>query len=1099
MTRRLVLDRTPPAPAAPPVLDEAQRRVVQHRTGPLLVLAGPGTGKTTTVVEAVAGRLAAAPGQLGADEVLVLTFGRAAAAEVRDRIVARLGGGVVPQVATFHSFAYALVRSFSDPALFADPLRLLSGPEQESRLRELFRFAVADGRVRWPADLAEALGTRGLAAEVRAVVSALRGHGLDPDQLVGLGAASGNAAWEAVGEFAGEYLDVLDAEGVLDYTELVLRAVLVAEQPDVSAVLRRRYKAVFVDEYQDTDPMQVRLLQALVTPATSLVVVGDPDQAIYSFRGADLRGILRFRAQFRAADGSEAGTVVLATTRRFGPVLRAAATRVLGPRLPAGIPSDLLRAHRQPSCAEGPFGPGIVQVRTYDDEGAQAAHVAELVKRAVLDSRREGSAALPLRWSDVAVLVRSGAALAVLQRTLLGAGVPVQVAGDEVPLQAEPAVGAVVAAARVVARSDLLAPDTAEALLLSPLVGLDPADLRRLARALRRAEREAGEAEGVRPRPSMLLVAESVADPRVLLSVQEGRAREGVAAVRRLSRLLAQARGVLETGGTPHDVVWAVVSGTRWTERLRAAALAGGPGARLAHRDLDALGALVDVAERYVLRRGGVGSLLGFLDEVAGHEVPGETHAQRGLAGDAVQLLTAHRSKGLQWPFVVVAGVQEGAWPDLRRRGSVLQADRIGPRGLVDPVPAGALLAEERRLFYVACTRAQGRLVVTAVASRRDDGDEPSRFLADLGVEPVHVAGRPTRPLSPAGLVGDLRRACVDPALPEAVRAAAARRLAVLAAVRDSAGRPLVPAAEPAAWWGTRDVTEGPQPVRPPDLPIRLSGSAVEGLLDCPLQWFLQREVHADTPRGTATGFGSLLHALADHVARGELPADLDVLDEVLEGVWGQLGFEAAWQSGRERAAARAALARFLEWHGARTGTLVATEHTFVVDLDLVHADGEPVTVTVRGSIDVLDGEVVDGAAVVRVHDLKTGRAVPSNARVGAHVQLGIYQTAVAAGGADEVVRAALGTPEHLAVRPGGASLVQLRHDAPRGAPGPKVQQQAAVEPVDDEATWVEAALADAAAVVRGEHFEPRRGRACEYCDFVLACPAMPLGQPVVR
>ena len=140
----LVLDRTPPRAVTAPVLDAAQHVVVDHVGGPLLVLAGPGTGKTTTVVESVVARLAPGPAQLAPEQVLVLTFGRRAAAELRDRVVARLGGGVVPQVATFHSFAYGLVRQGQDPEQFAEPLRLLSGPEQEARLRELLEHGVAD-------------------------------------------------------------------------------------------------------------------------------------------------------------------------------------------------------------------------------------------------------------------------------------------------------------------------------------------------------------------------------------------------------------------------------------------------------------------------------------------------------------------------------------------------------------------------------------------------------------------------------------------------------------------------------------------------------------------------------------------------------------------------------------------------------------------------------------------------------------------------------------------------------------------------------------------------------------------------------------------
>ena len=144
--------------------------------------------------------------------------------------------------------------------------------------------------------------------------------------------------------------------------------------------------------------------------------------------------------------------------------------------------------------------------------------------------------------------------------------------------------------------------------------------------------------------------------------------------------------------------------------------------------------------------------------------------AERGARGAAVRLLTAHRAKGLEWRLVVVAHVQQDGWPDLRRRSTLLGADRIGTDGLVPPTSARELLVEERRLFYVACTRARERLVVTAVASPEDDGDQPSRFLDELGVTVEKIEGRPLRPLSLGGLVSELRRTAADPATSPALR-----------------------------------------------------------------------------------------------------------------------------------------------------------------------------------------------------------------------------------------------------------------------------------------------------------------------------------------
>lgn len=1108
---RLVLDRTPPLSADAPPLDAEQRRVVAHRHGPLLVLAGPGTGKTTTLVEAMVGRLQG-PGAVRPDQVLGLTFGRRAAAEWRERVTARLGGGVIPTVTTFHSFAYALVRQSADPEVFAEPLRLLSGPEQEARLRELLSGAVADGRLDWPADLAAALGTRGLAAEVRAVVAKARALGLDPWDLEALAANAGavGPAWRAVGKFLGDYLDVLDAEGVTDYTEVVHRAALLAHDEQVQARLRSQYSVVLVDEFQDTDPAQVRLLQGLVGPATSFVAVGDPDQSIYAFRGADIGGILGFRETFPAPDGSAAPVVVLRRTRRFGPVLREAASRVLASTSLAPLPTALIQEHRTPECEAPAYGDGTLDVVTYDSEHAEVAHIADLLRRAHLDRG--------VPWSEMAVLVRSGRrSIPSLRRALLTAGVPVEVAADEVPLHDEPALAPLLTILRVAV--DLGAPqgppdvdaiddDTVHTLLLSPLGDADPADVRRLGGALRRLAREAD--PDVRPAPSGTLVrrllVDLVADPRTVLPIsasssgRDARARHAQDSVVRIARLVHAAREVMARRGSAEDVLWAVWSGSDgrggsgWPRRLEQTALRGGDGGRRADSDLDAVLALFAAAERAEDRFGGRRGVANFLAELDAQVIPADTLAERGVRGPAVRLLTSHRAKGLQWRLVVVAGVQDGVWPDLRRRGSLLQADRLELEGLVDAGPPAALLAEERRLFYVAATRAQETLVVTAVASSHEDGPQPSRFLAELAGHPDrvrHVVGRPARPLSVSGLVAQLRATAVDSRAPEPLRAAATRRLAVLASAIDDDGRALVPSAHPDRWWGLLEPTRSEVPVREADAPVALSGSQLNTLGKCPLQWFLGHETHAEVARTTALGFGSVVHTLADAVARGDLPPDLAVLDAEVDRIWSALGFEATWQSEGERVEATEALRRFLDWHEGRDDrTLVASEHSF----DLLLPVGEH-GVQVRGSFDRIE---VDADGAVHVADLKTQRNQESGEALAQHIQLGIYQLAVQRGALDSLpddVRAGAGLPEPgQPVEVAGAELVLLRVERKRTGL-PAVQEQA---PLGDGPTWVDEAVESAEARVRDELFVARPGTQCSMCDFRRACPANDEGREVL-
>ena len=1033
-----------------PELDEHQQRVVDHEGGPLLVLAGPGTGKTTTLVEAIVERVE----QRGArpDEILALTFSRKAAEQLRDRVTARLGRTMSTSLSsTFHSFAYGLVRRYSPADLYAAPLRLLSAPEQDVVLQELLTNNPES--VRWPESLRAAVGTRGFAREVHAVLSRARERGLDPDQLEALGKAEGIDEFVAAGQFLGQYLDVLGNLSAIDYPDLIARAVIEAQVHRDE--LRARFSHVFVDEYQDTDASQVALLQAIAGDGRNLTVVGDPDQSIYGFRGADVRGILDFPAEFPTSHGTPAPVIALGTTRRFGSrLLRASRTIAASIAVSGSIPREQYAAFRDPEAADNDLGRGSVEVVTFDTARAETEHIADLLRRAHLEDG--------IGWSDMAVLVRSGrGSIPGLRRSLTAAGVPVDVASDETPLVREPAVLPLLGALAIVvdaaitdpADQDFVGADRAEALLTSQLGGLDATDVRSLTRAMRARDPSISARDQVR---------RAVVDPDSMTGLDGEPARRAL----RLARLIARAGADLADGATVEEVLWTLWEGSDWGGRLRASTQAGGHGARLAHRDLDAICALFELAARAEEQKGHT-SVREFLATLRAQEIPGDTLADRGVRGEAVRLLTAHRSKGLEWRLVVVAHVQEGAWPDLRRRDSLLQADRIGRDGLQPSLTRSAMLAEERRLFYVACTRARQRLVVTSVASPDDDGEQPSRFVHELGRDVEHRVGRPRRPLSMPGLVAELRRTLADPDQPEPLRDAAARRLRLLADT-DVHGRPVAASADPATWWGLREPSRSDQSVRPTGEPLTLSASALEGLLTCPAQWFLTREAGGAVVSSTSQGFGKVVHAIAERIARGEL-ATTDDLMSLVDDVWGRMEFRTPWSRAREREAVEAALARFVSWHerpGART--VVAVEPKMQAEVTL--PDGQ--VVRLHGYADRLE---LDEDGKVVVVDLKTGKYPPTGPEVERHSQLGLYQLAVDNGAADDLV----GRPSAS----GGAELVQLRI----GDDLPKVQLQQ--QPPGDGVRLIEEQLMQATASLRAEEFVARPGAHCDRCSFQAICP----------
>ena len=731
-----------------PTLDDTQRWVVHHRGGPLLVLAGPGTGKTTTLVEAAVDRIER--DGLDPAQVLLLTFSRRAAAELRDRIAARLGRTIrEPLARTFHSYAFGLLRG--EAVLHDQPMpRLLAGPEQDLLIRDLLRGDVEEfGATSWPALLRPALLTRGFAQELRDLLLRAAERGLDPRALSALGRRNGRDDWVAAARFARQYTAVtaLRPEApAYDPAELVRAAVdLLRADADLLAREREARAVVFVDEYQDTDPAQEELLSLLAGGGRDLVVVGDPDQSIYAFRGAEIDGIRRFTERFPRADGQEAATVALHRSRRAGRVLLDTSRRFVA-RL-GGPPR-----HRRLTTEDG-VPPGEVQVHLLRSENQEAAFVAQRLREAHLVDG--------VPWSRMAVLVRAASYVSVLRRALTSAGVPATVRLEEMPLVDQPAVRPLLTMLELAAGRRELDPPLALDLLGSPYARADALALRRLRQELRRHELASGGG-----RPSSELLVEALDDPGVLVPLDP----RAVAPARRIADMLAAARGAVEApGATAETVLWSMWSTSRVADRWARRAGEGGPGAATADRDLDAVTALFDTVARFVDRLPAAGPAV-FLDHLLGQEIPGDTLAPRAPEGETVAVLTAHAAKGLEWDVVAVVGVQEGVWPDLRLRGSLLGSeslvDLVAGRDTSPVVTVSHLLAEERRLFYVAVTRCRRRLLVTAVSNEEA---HPSRFLDELvpwsGPGEERPITRVPRGLDLAAVVAELRSiVCAPPA-----------------------------------------------------------------------------------------------------------------------------------------------------------------------------------------------------------------------------------------------------------------------------------------------------------------------------------------------
>ena len=1044
---RLVRRELALTPPAPPALDEAQQRVVDHKGGPLLVLAGPGTGKTTTIVAAVAERIE----RRGTDpgRILVLTFSRKAAGELRDRITARLGRTTSePLALTFHSYAYALVRR--EFVLAGDqPPRLLSAPEQLLEIRRMLRGEVADGGRNWPDERRPALATRGFAEELRDVLMRAAERGLDGKALRQLGRRSGREDWVAAGAFLDRYSGRFDLAPVpaYDYAEIVRIAASLLTRRATRQRERDSYDAVFVDEYQDCDPAQEALLRALAGDGRDLVAVGDPDQSIYAFRGADVRVLTSFPDRFRGPGGAPAPVIALRTSRRSGPVLVAASRRIAR-RLPAapaateGHSGDTA-AHRRLIPATG--SAGQVRICVADTQAQEAAVVADTLRRAHL--------ADGVPWGRMAVLVRSAQhQVPALRRALTAAGVPVTVAGDELPLPDEPGVRPLLTLLRCVVQPGRLDDETAAELLTGPLGQTDSLGLRKLKRAL------GGVPLGkvltdLRP---LRLVSDRVAAPAW-----------------RVASLLTTAGQLLDAGKTAEDVLWAVwrESGlaAQWEERAEHDSAAD--------HDLDAVLALFEAAARFTDDLP-PGNLKLFLDSLTGQEIAGDTLAEHAVREDCVRVLTAHRSKGLEWDVVVVAGVQEEVWPDLRLRGSLLGADELAevtgesmtntpaagaPRDLAAASLAARLLAEERRLFYVAVTRARKLLVVTASGGDEQD-QRPSRFLTELAGDEIEIerASAATRWLSLPALVADLRRTAADHTKPDALRQAAARQLARLADAR-------VRGADPRDWYALTELSDA-APIVGDGERVRLSPSHVETFTRCGLRWLLESAVGAGHP-DVLRHLGTVIHAAAQLIAEG---ATEQQVTGRIDDIWHHLDFGSVWYGNKQRELAERMVRKFLAWHTANPRELLATEQALKVRVGRVE---------ITGRVDRLEADSQDRGVIV---DLKTGSSAPHDEDLDRHPQLGVYQLAVLLGAFEQ-----FGVTE-----PGGAELVQV------GKAGltakAKVQRQRAL-PDDPDPGWARKLVDTVAEGMAGPVYQARVNPGCRTCPVASCCPVNPDGEQVTR
>ncbi|MFI6868829.1 ATP-dependent helicase [Nocardia sp. NPDC050406] len=1094
---------------------------------PWQVLGGPGTGKTALLVDLAAARIAA-----GADpeSILILTYSKRAATAVRNALTVRVAagdpelGGVPgatrgPLVRTVHSYAFGILRAHAAEHGNPPP-RLLTGSEQDIVLRELLRGELADGAHDWPERLHPALTTTGFAEQLRDLMLRATERGLGPEDLIELGRNHQHPEWVAAGRFAERYeqtmllrwsvgIEAPEASApALDAAELVGAAIdALILDPELLATERTRIHHVLVDDAQHLDPQAAELVRAIGSGPATTVLAADPDQAVFTFRGAD--------ARFAADPGAPPERrIILRRNHRNAPAIQDAVARIAA-RLP-GNSAHRTAPVRPHEDVEGDGGSAVlageVQVRVLTTPAKEAALIADHLRRAHLTHG--------VPWSRMAVVVRSiPLSLAPLRRALLAAGVPVRQPPPDVPLARRRGAAWALLALRAVMASDpsrlpgprlsVFTADDALDLLAGPLGGADQISLRRLRRGIRRSVLELGypnrrhgdetednvgesDSEAAEPedRPERyadldrssaeilrdLLIG--VGDKAILDRLTDVEA----APLRRVMKAVGRARAARRKGEGLEEILWAVWTGSTLERRWVGQSERGGAVGMQADRDLDAVVGLFEAAAAYVDRLPHA-TIEGFVEYLEQQEIP-QDNAPHTDPGEAVTIVSAHGSAGREWDTVVVAGVQEGIWPNLRPRGTLLGVEDLvdllaGVRGSGERVSRAApLLAEERRLLLVACGRARRSLLVTAVESVTGDQDAtPSRFLAELDADTDHgEPGRVPTPVDPGralamhALIAELRGAVCDSETDPERRARAARQLARLAA----AG---VRGAHPDEWYGTVDLSSENPLWETEDGAIALSPSTVDQLKTCPLRWALERHGGSDGDNVHALK-GNLVHTLVQALA-GQV--DETQVKHALVRAWKKVDPSSRegenWHSRQELRRTETMVDTFLAWLRNTRDELTAMGVEVPIDLVLSPRGPDELPVRIKGRVDRVERDALGRFVIV---DVKTGKTPISKQAAEDHAQLATYQVAAAEG--------ALGEGE-----PGGARLIYVAKPSAKEGATQRMQPPLDAEGIDQ---W-RGVIHEAAESTRGPSYLAMRNDGCRHCKVAGSCPVQDTGRQV--
>lgn len=1058
---------------------------------PYAILGGAGTGKTSLLIAAARDFLLQGG---SASEIMFFAPSKEAATAVRASLYERVAGeGDYAASGTFvrsvHSWAFAFYRSVQ--ALRGKkPPRLITGAEHDMQIREILRGTAQDGNRYWPDNVVPALDYAGFAQQLRDLLLRATERGLSAADLRELGVAHDRPMWEGAGHFLEEYQQVqrLSRTESLNASELLHATLGAFECPEGAQVVeqqRERVKLLLVDDAHNLDPASARLIQSFIAPGTRTLIAGDPDQCVFHFRGAD-------EAFLDSYSQDPDHRVVLSASYRLTP--------------PAAQSVNAVRRHlsAQPSRVElrsagagETVGAAVaesmsadsVQVTIAPTETAERLKIVDVVRRAHVEDS--------VPWDDIAVIVRGTGSIARVRRSLMAYGVPVKVDPTSVVLAEQPLVRMLLLAAEASYR-DLTVAEMSD-LLEGSVGGADPVMVRRVHRAVALAIRSAqlaGQALRQHDNGAPFQAADYVTE---LLNRPEAPENQWVTShcgpreqevLQRVSTVLEAGRKALVGQQSVEMVLWKIWQATKLDMHLRTQALKGGSLGAQADADLDAVMSLFDIVGDFA-ERNPQAKVKSFIDNIRAQQVPTGGRDQRGVRAGAVEILPAHAAAGRQWKVAVVAGVQEGQWPTGPTVGGLfgqLELVDLLDRNIDPSVPVSRIndaIEEERRLFLLAISRATDFVHVTSVQNSGDEALVPSRFIAEMEVEPTELAatgdieeassqppatsttGALPRVLAIESLLAELRDAVTDENRPGHERRAAARNLAKMA-------RAGVHGAAPEDWWGMAQPSSEERVLSGGK--IRMSPSKLESWNTCALRTFL------DSNGGVSEStepmrVGIFIHAIAEQIVQGmELGeaqlAVKEILPHVLDGPgWKDTHTVQRWEGGVER------LYDYIASYRDQ-GFDLESERTLRAQVGQTE-DG--IDVTLSGRADLLVTNPEDG--LTQVIDFKTGKKAVSEKAAEESPQLSAYQfllTLTERPGGDG-----------KKYQPGGAALVYPGTEGRRIA---KPQAELTEEKLGDTHDM----LMDIAPVTAGPTYLATINEECTNCAFTSICPAQPEGKQVV-